>query len=41
MNSIKGAHELQKENSRVKKGAWKKKTPNGQPLIHYATATQL
>jgi len=33
MNSIKGAPELQKENSRVGKGAWRKSNLEGQPLI--------
>jgi len=40
MNSTTCAHELQKENSRVEHGAWKKRTPNGLLLIHYATIAQ-
>ena len=41
MNSTKGAHELQKGNSRVNKGTWKKRIPDGLPLTHYATGAQL
>jgi len=41
MNSTKGAHELQKENSRDKQGAWKDRNSDGQLLIHDATAAQL
>jgi len=41
MNSTKGAHEFQKDDSRVEQGARKKWTPDGQPLIHYATVVLL
>ena len=34
MNSIKGAHELQKENSRDEQGAWKDRALHGLSMIH-------
>ena len=40
MNSIKGAHELHKENSRDEQGVWKDKVLDGLPMIH-AIATHL
>ena len=42
MNSTKGAHELQNENSRAELGSWKKRTLDDLPLIHplhYCCAT--
>jgi len=41
MNNTKGAHELQKGNSRAEQGAWKKRISDGLPLIYYATIVQL
>jgi len=38
MNSTKGTHELQKENSRDAQGAWKDRDSNGLPMIHATTA---
>ena len=41
MNGTKEAHELQKGKSKAEQGGLKEKTPDGQLLIHYATAVQL
>jgi len=41
MNSKKDAHELQKKTRELRRRSWKEKTPNGQPLIYYATTAQL
>jgi len=38
MNNTEGAYELQKKNSRDEQGGWKDRAPNGQLLIHDATA---
>ena len=38
MNSTKGAHELQKENSRDEHGAWKDRALDGLPKIHASIA---
>jgi len=40
MNSTKGAHELQEENSRDEQGAWRNRASDGLSMIH-ATASQL
>jgi len=37
MNSIKGAYELQKKNSRAEQETWKKRTLDSQPMIHAFT----
>jgi len=34
MNSTKGAHELQHENSRDEQGTWKDRVSDGLPMIH-------
>jgi len=41
MNSTNDARELQEENLRGEQGSWKDRTPDGQLLIHNATAAQL
>ena len=41
MNSVKGAHELQKKVRETSKEAWNDKAPDSQLLIHDATVAQL
>jgi len=41
MNSTKGAHELQKENSRDEQGDWKDRASDWSLVIHNATAALL
>ena len=38
MNSTKGAHELQKENSRDEQGTWRDRASDGLPMIHTTDA---